>query len=97
MAATIFLREPQKKRLLLSSYKFVMQLGIPSTSVQQFLVGPAFDDGAVLEQQNSVRVTNRRKAMRNDKARASLEELFQSLLNQSFCLRIDRTGRFVEN
>ena len=55
-----------------------------------------FDDHAVLDHQDAIRVHDRRKPMRDDESGAALAQFRQRLLDVPFGFRIERCGRFVE-
>ena len=56
-----------------------------------------FRDGAVLDDENTIRGANGGQPMRDDKARASGEDLLQAFLDALFGLGVDRRRRFVHN
>src|ERR1043165_7285166 len=63
----------------------------------QARVRPALDDRAVLHQQDQVRATNRRQAMRDDERRAIREQIGHRRLNELLALRVEVSGRRLQN
>lgn len=64
---------------------------------QQFLMRAAFDDFAVMENQDQVCILDRAQPMRNRYRRPSDAHAFQTLLDRYFCFGIDICGCFIEH
>ena len=56
-----------------------------------------FPNFAFMNDENAVRMFDRRQPVRDDQCRAVFEQLIQRFLNQRFGVRVDRTGGFVED
>ena len=57
----------------------------------------ALDDLSVVNDQDHIRTADGGQAVRNDEGRASGHHLFDGVLDQPLCDRIDRAGRFVKD
>ena len=57
----------------------------------------ALDDAAVVEDEDGVRVRDRRKAVRDDEHRAPREEAIDGLLHETLGLGVERRRRLVED
>lgn len=75
----------------------VVKLRIKSAASEKFLMGSAFKDGAVLHHNDAVRVTDSRKAMRDDERGSSLHEPCKRILHLHLRARIDGRGCLIEN
>src|SRR5579862_5461323 len=64
---------------------------------EQRVESSGFDNPALVEHENSIRLTDRRQAMRDDESRATLCRLLQGSLELPLRLRIERRGRFIED
>ena len=57
----------------------------------------AFDDLAVVHDQNHVRTADGRQAVRDDERGAARHDLFDGVLNKPLGHGVDGAGRFVEH
>jgi len=57
---------------------------------------PRGDDAALIHDGNAIRIHDRRKTVRDDNRRAALHQTLKGSLDQTFILRIQSTGRFVQ-
>ena len=64
---------------------------------EQFRVRPRFDDPSRIEDDDAVRVLDRREAVRNDEGRPVLHELGETFLDVTLRLRIQRRRCFIQD
>lgn len=69
--------------------EFAVEVGISAAEGDQFVVGPAFDDRAGLEDEDAVGVADGGETMGDDEAGATFEEPFERVLDAGFGVRID--------
>lgn len=75
----------------------VVKICIETAFCKQLFVRTFFDDVALVQDENHVRIFDCREAVRDDKRRLVLHEFFKRLLNLDFRASVDRACRFVEN
>jgi len=64
---------------------------------EQFLMAAALDDPARFHHQNDVRITDRRKPMRDNETRTITAQFAHCVLNQQLGTGVHGTGGLVEN
>ena len=74
-----------------------VQLMISALFVQQLLMRALLNDLAAGQQNNVIRMLNGGKAMGHDQHSADILDLFQGILDQDLCLRVDIGGGFVQD
>lgn len=77
--------------------KFIVKPGVLAAAFQKGVVVALFHDLPMIKHQNLMGPDNCAQAVRDDKRRAIFHEPLERLLNQQFRLRINGTGRFIEN
>ena len=75
----------------------MIQCGVCAARLEQALVRALLDDLAVVDDQNHVGLTDRRKPVRDDERGRALHQRVRRLLNQHFGFRIHGAGRLVEH
>src|SRR5262249_50840094 len=73
------------------------ELGVATVLGEELLVRAAFDDAAVLEDEDLVGVDDRRKPVRDDERRAVACDLGELGLDDLLGARVERAGRLVED
>ena len=71
--------------------------GVAAFLRQQFLVGAALDDAAVLEHEDLVGIDDRRQPVRDDQRGALARDLGELGLDDLLGARVERDGRLVED
>ena len=74
----------------------VIQVGIETTLRQKLLVGPLFDDAAMIHDKDQVRVSNSREPVGNNKACSAFHQLAHRLLNENLCSGIDAASGLIK-
>ena len=75
----------------------VMQSAVHAADRDEFLMRALLGDALFRDDDDAVRILDRRESMGNDERRAALRQLGQRLLNRRFGLRIQRRCRLIEN
>src|SRR5579875_1220303 len=73
------------------------ELGVAAAGREQLLVAPALDDPAVVEDDDLLRVADRREPVRDRDRRPPLREPVERLLDEPLGLGVERGGRLVED
>ena len=68
-----------------------------SAEGKELLVGPLLDDTPTIDDADHVGVDDRREAVGDDDGRATRHEVIQGVLHETFALRIQSGGSFVED
>ena len=74
-----------------------MEGGVATVLAYQVLMRPIFDDSAMINRDDPIRMANRGKTMRDDDHRPSFDDFSHVLLDHALALIIERARRFVEN
>src|SRR5438132_12581446 len=64
---------------------------------KQFIVSAGFDDSALVEHDDTMRFSHRRKTMCNEKCGAVRHEPFQGIEEELLGLRIERAGGLIQH
>ena len=72
-------------------------MGIEAVFCQQFIMGPLFDDAAVVDDDDVVGIADRAQAVGDDDGRAAFHEAVQGSLDDLFAFRIESRRRFIED
>src|SRR5688572_31836938 len=75
----------------------IIEAAVGAAEGDQLIVAALLDDAPLTHDQDLVRVTHRRKPMRNHEHGAALQQLFGRLLHQTLGLSIQRGCGFVED
>lgn len=74
-----------------------MERRVPAVLAYQVLMRPIFDDPAVIDRDDPIRMADGRKTMRDNDHRPPFYDFSHILLNDALALIIERARRFVEN
>ena len=77
--------------------KTFVEAGVGAAGLDQFIVRAAFDDVAVVEDQDEVGVADCAQAVSDHETGAAVEQYGQCALQTLLGLRVDGTGRLVED
>src|SRR6266545_4047208 len=83
--------------ILLELVLLVVQLAIPAVHREQLVVRPAFDDFAVLEDENLVGAADGREPVRDDERRASMAQRPEAVLNECLAFAVEARRGLVED
>lgn len=79
------------------AYKFLVQPRVNAAGTDERIVRPAFDNPALIENEEEVRFANRAKAMRDYESGAAAKEKFERALQARFSHAVNGAGGFVED
>src|SRR5262249_51745876 len=75
----------------------LIELGIESATLQQFLVRPTLNNLSPVHHQNHICRQDGRESMGNSQCSALLHKRHQGSLNEAFGLRVERTCGLIQN
>ncbi len=76
--------------------ELLVQPGVFAVGGEQGAVGAAFEDAAVVDDQDAVGPQDRAEPMRDDERGAAFEQLFERALHELLGGRVDGAGGFVQ-
>src|SRR5688572_8203835 len=82
--------------IVLEVVLLVVQLLVPAAEANQLGMRSAFDDLAVLEDENLIGAANRRQPMRDHKCGTPLPERPEPVLNERLALAVEARCRLIE-
>ena len=74
-----------------------MKLGVVSAEGKELLVGTLLDDTPTIDDADHVGVDDRGEAVGDDDGRTARHEVIQGVLHETFTLRVQGGGSFVED